>query len=89
MLNQKLLPEFTETLRVILFNDNIELATDTELEDIEGWDPFGDVSFIAAVKHDSTFNVADVESFRSVGDVVAKTQELLGCCRCYSSTDRE
>jgi acyl carrier protein len=46
---------------------------------VADWDSFMYVNFIVAVEMELgiKFGVADVESFKSVGDIVAKTRALL------------
>ena len=47
--------------------------------DVPDWDSFNYVNFIVAVEMELAINfrVADVESFSSVGDIVAATRALL------------
>jgi acyl carrier protein len=46
---------------------------------VPNWDSFGYVTFIAAAEMQLgiRFRIADVESFATVGDIVAQTRTLL------------
>ena len=79
MTDQDILDIFTRILRDLLANDSIVLRTDTIRSDVPDWDSFMYVNFIVAVEMELgiKFGVADVESFKSVGDIVAKTRALL------------
>lgn len=80
MTDQDILDVFTRILRELLANDSIVLRTETTRSDVPDWDSFMYVNFIVAVEMELgiKFGVADVESFKSVGDIVAKTRALLG-----------
>ena len=80
MTDQDLLTVFTRTLRDLLGDDSIVLAMNTRRSDVEGWDSFMYVNFIVAVELELKikFSVADVESFETVGDIVAEARSLLG-----------
>jgi acyl carrier protein len=77
--DQDILDIFTRILRDLLANDSIVLRTDTTRSDVADWDSFMYVNFIVAVEMELgiKFGVADVESFKSVGDILAKTRALL------------
>lgn len=79
MTDQDILDLFTRILRDLLTNDAIVLRTDTERSDVPDWDSFSYVNFIVAVEMELSikFGVADVESFKTVGDIVVKTRALL------------
>ena len=79
MTEQEILEIFTRTLRDILADDSVVLDMHTTRADVPNWDSFSYVSFIAAVEMQLgiKFRVADVESFATVGDIVARTQILL------------
>ncbi len=53
---------------------------DTRRGDVDGWDSFVYVNFIVAVEMELgiKFRVAEVESFETVGEIVARAQALLG-----------
>lgn len=80
MTDQDLLTVFTRTLRDLLGDDSIVLAMNTRRGDVEGWDSFMYVNFIVAVELELRikFSVSDVESFETVGDIVAEARSLLG-----------
>lgn len=80
MTEHDLLAVFTRTLRDLLGDDSISLAMDTRRSDVNGWDSFMYVNFIVAIELELKikFKVADVESFETVGDIVAKARSLLG-----------
>ncbi len=79
MTDQDILDLFTRILRDLLANDAIVLRTDTTRSDVPDWDSFSYVNFIVAVEMELgiKFGVADVESFKTVGDIVVKTRALL------------
>jgi acyl carrier protein len=78
--DQDLLEVFARTLRDLLGDDSIVLGMSTRRKDVDRWDSFMYVNFIVAVELELKikFRVADVESFETVGDIVAKAQSLLG-----------
>ena len=79
MEEQEILDVFTRILRDLLGNDSIVLEMRTTRLDVPDWDSFNYVNFIVAVEMelDINFRVADVESFTSVGDIVAAALTLL------------
>lgn len=79
MTEQELLTTFTSVLRDLLADDTIVLNMDTTRADVPGWDSFIYVTFIAAAEMQLgiRFRVADVESFATVGDMVAGAKSLL------------
>lgn len=79
MTEQEILATFTRLLRDLLGNDSIVLTPTTTRADVPDWDSFQYVTFIAAVEMQLgvKFRVADVESFQTIGDIVAVTQKLL------------
>lgn len=64
---------FTRILRDLLLDDSIILTMETRRPDIPNWDSFAYVNFIVAAESELgiRFNVAEVESFETVGDIVA------------------
>ena len=80
MTDQDLLSVFTRILRDLIGDDSIVLALNTRRSDVEGWDSFMYVNFIVAVELELRikFSVSDVESFETVGDIVAEARSLLG-----------
>lgn len=79
MTDQDILDLFTRILRDLLANDAIVLRADTTRNDVPDWDSFTYVNFIVAVEMELgiKFGVADVESFKTVGDIAVKTHALL------------
>ncbi len=79
MTDQELLDVFSRILRDILADDSINLSMQTRRADVPNWDSFGYVTFIAAAEMQLgiKFRIADVESFGTVGDIVAQTRALL------------
>ena len=73
MSEQEILAEFTRILRDLLMDDSIVLKMDTRRQDVPNWDSFAYISFIVAAESELEvrFNVAEVESFETVGDIVA------------------
>jgi acyl carrier protein len=70
---------FTRILRDLLMDDSIVLKADTRRSDVPNWDSFAYVSFIVAVEGELgiRFNVAEVESFETVGEIVAAAMARL------------
>ena len=79
MTDQELLATFTRILRDLLGDDVIVLDMETTRSDVPDWDSFKYVTFIVSVEIELgiKFGVADVESFQTVGDIVAEAHRLL------------
>jgi acyl carrier protein len=80
MTDQELLNLFTRILRDLLGDDSIVLGMDTARGEVPNWDSFNYVNFIVAVEVELgiKFRIADVESFVTVGDIVAGARALKG-----------
>lgn len=80
MTEQEILEALTRILRDLLADDSIVLTMDTRRDDVDGWDSFTYVNFIAVAEMEFgvRFSVTDVESFENVGAIVRQTQALLG-----------
>lgn len=80
MTDQELLDLFTRILRDLLGNDSIVLGMSTTRGEVPNWDSFNYVNFIVAVEVELgiKFRIADVESFSTVGDIVAGARSLKG-----------
>jgi len=80
MTDQDILAVFTRILRDLLADDSVALEMNTTRDDVPDWDSFKYVTFIVAVEMELgiKFRIADVESFQTVGDIVAETRVLLG-----------
>lgn len=80
MTDEQILEKFTNILRDLLADDSIVLTMMTTRGDVPNWDSFAYVNFIVAAEAELgvKFRVADVESFETVGDIVADAQRLLG-----------
>jgi acyl carrier protein len=78
--DEELLALFTRILRDLLMNDSVVLSMETRRSEIDGWDSFMYVNFIVAVELQLgvKFNVAEVESFETVGDIVVAARALKG-----------
>ena len=79
MTDAELLATFTRILSDLLGDDSITLEMQTTRADVPGWDSFNYVNFIVAVEVELgiKFRIADVESFGTVGDIVAGARALL------------
>jgi acyl carrier protein len=75
----EILDGFTRTLRDLLADDSIALTMATARADVPKWDSFAYVTFITAIEMQLgiRFKVAAVESFATVGDIVAEAQRLM------------
>jgi len=62
----------TRILRDLLMDDRIVLTMNTRRPDVPNWDSFAYINFIVALENELgiKFNVAEVESFETVGDIV-------------------
>ena len=80
MPNQDTLEILTHILRDLLFDDSLVLSESTVRADVPDWDSFAYVNFIVMVEMQFgiKFSVAEVESFVTVGDIVARIRELTG-----------
>jgi len=80
MTDQEILATLTRVLRDVLGDDSVLLEMQTVRTDVPGWDSFKYVTFIVATEMELgiKFGVADVESFVTVGDIVAEVRRLLG-----------
>lgn len=78
MTDQEILQSLTNILRDLLDNETLVLTPETTRPDVVGWDSFNYVNFIVAVEVEFgiKFQLADVESFVTVGDVVKEIQAL-------------
>jgi acyl carrier protein len=76
----EILARLQSLLQDILDDPSVRLGPATRRSDVGGWDSFKYVTFIVAVEADLgiRFSVADVESFATVGDIVAEVRRLLG-----------
>ena len=79
MTQQDILETFTRVLGDLLGDDSIVLTMETRRDDVDNWDSFTYVNFIAVVEMELgvKFSVTDVESFENVGAIVRKTEALL------------
>jgi acyl carrier protein len=79
MKDDELLHRFTQILRDLLGDGSISLRMETTRAEVPNWDSFNYVNFIVAVEVELgiRFRIADIESFETVGDVVANAQTLL------------
>jgi acyl carrier protein len=79
MTDQEILATFTRLLRDLLGNDSIVLTAATTRADVPDWDSLQYVMFIAGVEMQLgiRFQVADMESFKTIGDIMAETRRLL------------
>jgi acyl carrier protein len=79
MTNDEFLGTLSEILGDLLGSDGVTLALTTRREDVPDWDSLMYVNFIAMVeiKFGVKFKVSEIESFKTVGDVVAGVQARL------------
>ena len=80
MTDQDTLGKLTRILRDLLGDESIVLTADTVREDVPNWDSYNYVIFIVAVEGEFgiKFPIADVESFRTVGEIVERIETLKG-----------
>lgn len=79
MSEREILAVFTRILRDLLMDDSIVLTMDTCRQDVANWDSMAYISFIVAAEGELgvRFNVAEVESFGTVGEIVATASARL------------
>jgi acyl carrier protein len=79
----EILDAMSQILRELLGDNAVTLTPQTRRHDVPGWDSFNYVNFIVAVElqFKIKFRVAEVESFETVGDIVARTLALLSSRR--------
>ena len=79
MSDQELLAVFGRILGDLLSDESVVLTMQTRRQDVPNWDSFAYVNFIVAAEIELgiKFKVADIESFGSVGAIVAKAREML------------
>ena len=79
MSEAEILATFTRILRDLLMDDRVVLTMDTRRPDVPNWDSFAYVNFIVAAEAELgiRFNVAEVESFETVGEIVAAAMARL------------
>jgi acyl carrier protein len=80
MSEQEILERFSRILRDLLSRNSITLTMDTEREDVPNWDSFAFVNFIVAAELELgiKFRIADLESAKNVGHIVALAKAKLG-----------
>jgi len=76
--DSEILVAMSRTLGDILGDESIVLTAATRRSDVDGWDSFAYISFIAAIEmqYSVKFGVADVESFEDVGAIVRRLKGL-------------
>ena len=79
MTSDDILITLTRILCDLIGDDSIVLTMETMRADVSGWDSFQYVNFIVAVEIELgiKFRIADVESFETVGEIVAEAQVLV------------
>jgi acyl carrier protein len=79
MTDQEILATFTRLLRDLLGDESIVLTPATTRADVPDWDSLQYVMFIASVETQLgiRFQVADMESFKTIGDILTETRRLL------------
>jgi acyl carrier protein len=72
MTDEDILNRLTVVLRDVLLDDSIQLTMKTTREEVPAWDSFSYINFIVGVemRFGMKFSVADVESFKNVGEIV-------------------
>ena len=78
MTEDAILATLTGILRDLLGDDDIVLTAATTRPEVPRWDSFAYVSFIVAVEveYGIRFPIADVEAFKTVGEIVTAIRKL-------------
>jgi acyl carrier protein len=76
--DQDILATLSRILGDLLEDPSIRLTAATTRPDVPRWDSFAYVTFIVAVESEFgiRFRLADVDSFRTVGDIVNEIKAL-------------
>ena len=71
--------ELTKIFCTVLGREDIELKAETTAENIDEWDSFNHIQIIVNVEQvfGIKFAIADIEGFKSVGDLIRLTEEKL------------
>ncbi len=79
MTDEELLQSFSQTLGDLLGATDLERTMDTLRSEVPGWDSFNYINFIVAIEmtYNVKFKVADVESFKNVGQIVTELKAML------------
>jgi len=79
MTTDDILMTLTRILCDLIGDDSIVLTMETTRADVPAWDSFQYVNFIVSVEIELgiKFRIADVESFETVGEIVAEAQVLV------------
>jgi acyl carrier protein len=70
---EEILAVFTRILRDLLMDDSIVLKMETRRQDVPNWDSMAYISFVVAAEGElgMKFKLVEVDSFETVGDIVA------------------
>lgn len=65
-------PQLLQAMRWLLRDPDLAASPSTRLEDLTGWDSMAHISLMveAECRFDVLFDVAEIESVRTVGDIV-------------------
>jgi acyl carrier protein len=79
MSEEEILAVFTRILRDLLMDDSIVLNMGTRRQDVPNWDSMAYISFVVAAEGELglKFRLAEVDSFETVGDIVAAVRTRL------------
>jgi acyl carrier protein len=79
-MSEPILDAFSVILRQLLDDDSIVLTASTTRADVSGWDSFAYITFLAAVEQQFgvKFGVAEVEGFRTVGEIATAVEDRRG-----------
>jgi acyl carrier protein len=70
------LAEITDIVRQVLENPTVELASETAVDDMAGWDSMNHIAILveAECRFDVVFDLADVDAVPTVGHLVRLIQ---------------
>ena len=74
-----ILAKVAASIASVLDQPNLVVTMRTTAEDVEGWDSFNHVNIVVAIEGQFgiTFNAAEVEELRAVGEFVKLIEEKL------------
>jgi acyl carrier protein len=79
MNKSEILAKVQDCVAAILDQPNLVINMRTTAEDVEGWDSFNHVNIVVALETEFgiSFNAAEIEELRAVGEIVNLIQEKL------------
>lgn len=79
-MNKEMLERINLIFRELFDDDSLEITDKTTSDDIDGWDSFMHINLISMIEAEFgvNFDITQIESFKSVGDIACAISEKLG-----------